>query len=94
MESILLFAVLFPTKGLLRGVWSTAPSAACACVAAPYDSGGPCNLMFSVNSNKLPVVDERVGESGILLLAVRRGRLVDDDRPWFGCMIFFRRKER
>ena len=49
--------------------------------------------MFSVKSEKpkAPPVDERVGESGILLAdEAGRGRLVDTDRAWFGCMIFFR----
>ena len=70
------------------------PSAACACVAAPYGGGGPEYLRLSVNSLKPrgPAVEERVGESGIL--EEGRGRLVDDDRAWFGCMSFFRRKQR
>lgn len=94
-ESISLLAILLPLNGLESEVWVMFPSAACACVAAPYGGGGPEYLRFSVNSSKPeePVVEERVGESGILLKLERRGRFVDDDRAWFGCMIFFRRKQ-
>lgn len=33
-------------------------------------------------------MEERGGETGSLLEPEGRGILVDDDRAWFGCMIF------